>query len=89
MTQFYRYMCLGLAGLMVLGMIVSLGGVIFNGGQEDADVNITVSSLLDGSFLSMLEEIWRTRFPGQAFWQERYRSLCDWYNLVDRPGEIE
>ena len=88
MNQLYRYLCLGLLGLLLVAMVVVLAGVLFfpGNGEGETQVFAGFSVILDGSFYESLETYITEHFPARDTLTEKFRNFQDWYTLVDQPG---
>ena len=88
MNQLYRYLCLGLLGLLLTAMVVILVGVLFfpGNGEGETEVSAGFSAFLDGSFYKSMEIYVTEHFPGQETLKDKFLDFQDWYTLVDAPG---
>ena len=89
MNRFYQYFCAGLLCLLVVFMLVSSVGVVIVAASAEGDSGepvLTVSSLLDGSFLEKLENFYREYLPLKGFFISRFEKLPGWFTLTDEAA---
>ena len=89
MNQLYHYLARGLALLLVVIMMFSVLWAVFSPAEENKEVNISFSGILDGSMYDDLENWYTGNFPGQDFFAEKFADLQDWYTIVDEVRIIE